>query len=732
MSRPLAAVFLVGFLPLVLLAADVRQVTLDVDPAQPLKAIAIRSGDRTESVSVRNGRIAVPADLPLPWSLGMLRFEAAPYTAADLEQKRPWVIRELGALAGRLQRPSSKDGDKFVWLLQSGDSAVIERELAVDDDGAFRVAIPAGTYHGALIGTGSATRIRSGIIVRPGQTTDLGVLTAAAAVPVSVRVLDARSRKPVAGARVVWDPPDDILNAAPLRKLYAKRWGAVTNGNGIAEIPAVGPLPHSVRWRVEAKPYAPAQSVRLQLREPKRVTLPDVQLRQQPAVVVRVQYPRRDEESLEQCTLVAGENRDPHSPRFTAVGRTKLREGDSRFELTSYGRKRVWIEDRSGRTIFYRDFEVTAETTLVDLMLQPTEVHGRVTQRGKAVSDVLVTLADPRNGRVILAQAPADDDGQYRLTTWQSGELFLYTIGRRNGAGKSAGAASTHVDTDGRSAVRADLEMPAAGFAIRVVDAATGAPLRASVDVRSRYDNGRASMGGEETGADGRLEVSGNPEGSAKLHVTAKGYRAADVEIAIRDEAPEQTIRLERGGTVSGRVVNVQGAPIAGARIVGGYPDEHDPEGYYRATTDAQGRFELDPAPAPGTPFYAFAAGHALTVTTLRSDPPTTVVLHPPSSSAVSLRQDNRPPEKVFLVMAATPGQSFIPLGVLEELAALSGMDLYQLCGSSADGDVVLPEFLGPGTYDLYLARRGGKPFIYHRIGTISTPLRRNTVLALP
>ena len=38
----------------------------------------------------------------------------------------------------------------------------------------------------------------------------------------------------------------------------------------------------------------------------------------------------------------------------------------------------------------------------------------------------------------------------------------------------------------------------------------------------------------------------------------------------------------------------------------------------------------------------------------------------------------------------------------------------------------------GPGTYELSIARRGGKPFVYQRIGTITTPLRSNTVLAAP
>lgn len=714
-----------------LLASDAHPIAVTVDPPQELRAIVIRSGDRTEAVTIRNGRLSVHPDLPLPWSLGMSRFEAAPYTADDLEQRRPWAIRELGAIEGRVQRPSPGRAETFVWLLQSGNAEVMERETVVNGDGAFRLLVPAGTYHGALLGTSSATRIRSGMIVKPGVTTDLGALPADRAVPVTVRVLDARTGKPIAGARVLWDPPGDILNPAAIRKLYARRWSGVTRNDGIAEIPAVGPLPHSVRWRIEAGDYAPASSVRMQLKEVRRAVLPDVRLRQRPAIVARVQYPDRGEEELEKCSLVAGEIRDPHSTVFVPVSRARLREGDSRIEFTSYGRKRVWIENRAGKTIFYRDVELADETTLVDLALRPLEIHGRVSHRGKAVTDALVTLADPHNGRLILAQQAADQNGDYRLTTWQSGKLHLYTIALGARAGKSYGNASARVDTGGRTELEVDLTIPAAGFSILVVDAGTGAPLQARVDMRSRFDGGGGRMGMRETDDQGRLEVLGQPEGTARLHIVAKGYRAADIDVAISPEASAKTVRMERGAAVSGKVVNLHGAPIAGARVLGGYPDEHDPQCFYRATTDAQGRFEFDTPPSPDTLFYVVAAGHALGITTLRPDQSATVVLRPPSSSVVSLRENNQPPESVFLVMAAMPGQPFIPLGALEELAELSGMDLYQLCGSSVDGDVVLPEFLPPGTFELYLARRGGKSFQYQRIGTIATPLARNTVLAI-
>lgn len=711
-------------------AAAAPQVIVRVDPPQPIAAISIRSEDATVPLQVRNGVIAVPANVPFPWSLSMLRFEAKPYTREDFAQKKSWVIREVGTLQGRIEGPAQKAGDRFVWLLQRGNSEdVVEREFALEEGNMFRVALPAGTWSGAILGPGSATRIRSGIFVKPGQATDLGVVRASATVPVSLRVVDGTTGKPVAGARVVWDPPTEILNAPLIRRLYARRWSAVTSREGIAEVRSVGPVPHSVGWRVESNDYAPTPSAKLQLKEIRRAILPDVRMRRAPGVIVRVQFPRRDEEELEDGALVAGEVQDPHSPQYVALKRVPLREGDTRFEFATYGPKRISIENKSGQTIFYRDFEPVDQTTLLDVALHPVEIHGRVTQKGNAASDTFVRLADPHNARVTLAQTKTDESGGYRLSTWQTGKIYLHTIpGARVGDSKDLGDASAHVDLAGRTDVEVNLEIPAAGFFVRVVDAETGAPVRARIRNEARFTDGGGGGGGLETDPAGTIEVSGSRTGTAKLHIEAKGYRSADVDIPITEDHDTAVVRLTRSGALAGKVTNAQGVPIAGAQVLGGYVDDFS-DANYQATTNEHGEFLIDPAPAPNTILYVVAPGYALGMITPRS---TTAVLHPPTPSLVSLREGNDPPEKVYLVVAAPRSGTFIPLPVMDELAQAAGMSLYQLCGSSVDGDVILPEFLGPGTYELSIARRGGKPFVYQRVGTITTPLRTSAVLAIP
>ena len=71
-----------------------------------------------------------------------------------------------------------------------------------------------------------------------------------------------------------------------------------------------------------------------------------------------------------------------------------------------------------------------------------------------------------------------------------------------------------------------------------------------------------------------------------------------------------------------------------------------------------------------------------------------------------------------------------IPFGALSDLADANGISPYQLQGSQKDGSVVLPQFLQPGSYDIYLAHKGGQPFLYERVGAVTLPIQRNVVLS--
>ena len=167
--------------------ATVLEVPLRIEPPQAISAIVIRSDD-VLPVPVRNGKVFVPAEVPLPWTLGLTRFEATTYTQSDLGASKPLLVRELGVLRGTIRRPSATNGERFTWLLlRNGSDSAQEIDFMVDADGSFQIALGGGIYQGAVLGASSASRVRSGILVRPGQPTDLRVVSCEPAAPSPAR-----------------------------------------------------------------------------------------------------------------------------------------------------------------------------------------------------------------------------------------------------------------------------------------------------------------------------------------------------------------------------------------------------------------------------------------------------------------------------------------------------------------------------------------------------------------
>ncbi|MGZ5440559.1 MAG: carboxypeptidase-like regulatory domain-containing protein [Thermoanaerobaculia bacterium] len=712
------------------LAADgdaARQIALRVDPPQPVTAITLRNGEALLSIGVRDGQFDVPAELPLPWTVGLTRFEATNYTREDLDAGRPLLLRELATLSGIIQaRPSPSQ--RFTWLsVRAADGAAPEeREIARANDGAFRARVPAGRYHGAVFGGDCATRIRSGVVLAPGVTTDLGMLICEPTVAVAVRVLDGGSENAVANARVIWDPPT-ALNANVARVLYADRWSGRTDRRGALTVRGVGPVPVPVRWRVEAEGFATAQTAGTQIAEAKSVSVPDVKLQPTPLVVVQVRLPK-DPEDLAGATLYVGEPKEPRTRRFRAVGRAPFREGDVRFTLRSHGPKRLWVESAEGRRLLDHDLEVDRAVTEVRLEPRRAEIHGTVTQSDETVAGATVRVADPTDGAAVLARVRTDDDGHYRLSTWQSGSAFLYAIGA-GGPGLVSGSKSARLEIVSGDDHRVDFDLDAYGVTVEVVDAESGSPVEARV--QTEVVSGHQRGGGEQqTDANGRLVLSGFRDGIAKLHVSADGYAAESLELPLREGAPAHVVRLRRASPVTGRVIDARGVPIAGARVLAGFSSDFEMNPRHLAETDPAGRFRFDSPPEEGTPVYVIGAGHALTIAMLNHDGENTLVLHPPGTGVVTLLQDHAPPPKLHLVLAAPTGGGRIPLGVLDELAELNGMTAFQLHGSSTDGTLVLPEFLGPGSWELFIVLRGAPAPSYHHVGTIRTPLPRSIALS--
>ncbi len=146
--------------------------------------------------------------------------------------------------------------------------------------------------------------------------------------------------------------------------------------------------------------------------------------------------------------------------------------------------------------------------------------------------------------------------------------------------------------------------------------------------------------------------------------------------------------------------------------------------------SDEDGRFHFDSAPEIGTTFYVAAARHALGITTLQAGQENTITLQPPGRGSVVLLPNNAPPTRMYLVMAAPAGADYIPLGAMQDLGEVNGLSAFQLLGTARDGSIVLPQFVAPGTYNLYITLTRSGTSVYDTIGTISVPSEKNVILA--
>ncbi|MBL8917590.1 MAG: carboxypeptidase regulatory-like domain-containing protein [Myxococcaceae bacterium] len=126
------------------------------------------------------------------------------------------------------------------------------------------------------------------------------------------------------------------------------------------------------------------------------------------------------------------------------------------------------------------------------------------------------------------------------------------------------------------------------------------------------------------TDAAGRFTLH-QPAGSYRLKVTHERYRSAEQPLTA--PAKDVTVVLDAGGSISGRVVDGQGRPVAGAEVVGVPAMLEDllkelEGGSSKTTTDAQGQFLV-----PG-----LLAGRwvlAVTGNSLPTTPSDVVVLQP-------------------------------------------------------------------------------------------------------
>lgn len=95
-----------------------------------------------------------------------------------------------------------------------------------------------------------------------------------------------------------------------------------------------------------------------------------------------------------------------------------------------------------------------------------------------------------------------------------------------------------------------------------------------------------------ESDAEGRYRLAGVPLGLKGLYLSHPAYRGKTREVDVQPGENRVDVTMERGATVSGRVVDEAGAPRIGATLTLRSRGERGPRGY-RAVAGADGRFEI-------------------------------------------------------------------------------------------------------------------------------------------
>ncbi|HEX8408104.1 MAG TPA: carboxypeptidase-like regulatory domain-containing protein [Thermoanaerobaculia bacterium] len=207
-----------------------------------------------------------------------------------------------------------------------------------------------------------------------------------------------------------------------------------------------------------------------------------------------------------------------------------------------------------------------AKAGTVDVMLErAATLRGRVHRGDRGVPDVHVTiLSGSRTRRDASANTDAEGKfeigglapGPYRLGIFQMDQLIDRTM---------------EVEAPGN----VDVALPPAGtLQARVIDAATGGPVREfAFSVEPVTDQARTrGPGGVQRGQhaeDGTFRVT-VPVGTYRVTVGAMGYTSSDpLEVRVTEEgAPPLDIPLGRGISVTGRVTDEAGLPIAEADVM--------------------------------------------------------------------------------------------------------------------------------------------------------------------
>ncbi len=255
----------------------------------------------------------------------------------------------------------------------------------------------------------------------------------------------------------------------------------------------------------------------------------------------------------------AGSGAAPGDAGVHAVTVAAPTGADGRFALTglSPGRFRLRVTGAGLLSAELRYVPVPSDEARI-VVARQVAIEGTVTDGGKPVANAPVGLRSDAIGGTIEVRTGATGafrfarlpEGRYQLFAWQ-GALAARTVRvARLGAGPFGAV---------------ELRLEAAAIVVgRVIDRDEGTGLVAAIELRPSGDDQAPRY--VRSGDDGVFRIEGVPTGKWIAEAYAPGTLSpGGIELEAGHGIPE--IALVRGGAITGRIVDGDGHPVAGAAV---------------------------------------------------------------------------------------------------------------------------------------------------------------------
>jgi peroxiredoxin len=223
---------------------------------------------------------------------------------------------------------------------------------------------------------------------------------------------------------------------------------------------------------------------------------------------------------------------------------------------------------------------------------EPVTIGGRVVDTaGRPMQSVAVTVDCPEEQPVRLS---TDTDGRWTAVVLGKHVPFFSLSLEHEGHVSPDGAAITDDVLDPLLAGEAEFVMEEAAGARVLVLNVSGDPLPGA-EVRAWPELGRPKHEAA-TDQDGYAELPLLVPGRYVLAVSAEGYAVAALEADLVAGRQDVTVQLGPANVIRGRVVDLDGNPLAGAPVRVDMVGSALCSGVWQAETDADGRFAWENA----------------------------------------------------------------------------------------------------------------------------------------